>query len=94
MINEIVALLREIGKEKIDKYDGDMNDYTFHIDFVNEYIFVSLSREDLKDVNIDNYFEYEDVSVIDLQDLEEYDLSMREIVYELLLATKECLKGE
>ena len=94
MINEIVVLLREIGKEKIDKYDGDMNDYTFHIDFVNEYIFVSLSREDLKDVNIDNYFEYEDVSVIDLQDLEEYDLSMREIVYELLLATKECLKGE
>ena len=92
MEKSIVELLKEIAKKKIDNYFGKNLDYTFYFDFVNEYLFIGLSNEDLTNVNLYTYIEYEDVSFIDLQFLEDYDEGMLQIIYELLLKVKECTK--
>lgn len=82
---QMQLLLKElIIKYNKDNYYGVYNDYTYNLDSKNEYLFISLSSEDLKDINIMNIENYNDVTIIDLQDIVEQTTSILEMIIELL----------
>lgn len=82
---QMQLLLKElIIKYNKDNYYGIYKDYTYNLDSKNEYLFISLSSEDLKDINIMNIEKYDDVTIIDLQDIVEQTTSILEMIIELL----------
>lgn len=95
--NKIVDMLWEInGIKMIDEYVGVYMDMTYKVNFKDEYILISLSAEDLTHANICNYCDdkYVDVSMIDLQWLEDYDCNVLSTALEILELTKNKLKGD
>lgn len=84
-IEKITYIMKEIilNNDK-DNYYGIYKDYTYNLDSKNEYLFISLSNEDLKDINIMNIENYDDVTIIDLQDIDEQTTSILEMIIELL----------
>lgn len=96
--NKIVDMLWEInGIKMMDEYVGIYKDMTYKVNFKDEYLYISLSGEDLKDVNLDNYCDdeiYNHVKLFDLQWLEDYDCDVLSTTLEILELTKNKLKGD
>lgn len=91
---ELEKTIQKLLKELIIKYNknnyyGVYKDYTYNLDSKNEYLFISLSSEDLKDINIMNIEKYNDITIIDLQDIIEQPISIFEMIIELLKNIKE-----
>lgn len=86
----IQKLLKELTiKYNKNNYYGIYKDYTYNLDSKNEYLFISLSSENLKDINIMNIEKYNDITIIDLQDIIEQPISIFEMIIELLKNIKE-----
>lgn len=88
MIEKITNIMKEIilNNDKDEVY-GIGEDFTIKYDIKNEFIFVSLSMEDLKDANYSTYCDhslYNDVSMYDLECLYDYDDNDLQIIYNLL----------
>lgn len=80
----VLNILEEIKrKNEIDKnIYGYFQDISYNLDLENDYLFISLESEDLKEININNIENYEDVTIIDLT--LDYDLYILELVQEYL----------
>lgn len=95
--NSIIDMLWKINEIKlIDEYVGVYMDMTYKVNFKDEYMLISLSAEDLTNANICNFCddEYVDVSMVDLQFLENYDCDVLSTTFEILELTKNKLKGD
>ena len=88
--------LKEILTTKDQKnYVGKYKDISYNYDSINEYLFISLEMEDLTNVNLNNYFDYEDVSIIDLQDIQGQEIGIIEIVNDIFRTILiDIVKGE
>lgn len=78
-----------------DSLVGCYLDMSFKIDFKNEYLYISLSNEDLTNVDLFNYCtdDFIDVCMIDLQDLDDCELGTLDIIHDILEQIKKDLKG-
>jgi hypothetical protein len=87
-IEKITNIMKEIilNNDKDEIY-GSGKDFTVKYDTKNEFLFVSLSKEDLKDACYSTYCDptlYSDVSMYDLECLDDYDDNDLQIIYDLL----------
>lgn len=88
MEKKIIELLKEINNmSDKDNIYGYYKDWSYNLDLKNEFLFISLSRENLEKINITNIDKYYDVTTIDLQDLE-YDKNILELIIEDLIIIK------
>lgn len=88
MENKIIKTLRGLGKLQIDGYVGTHNDFTYKFDFIEEFLFISTTHEEINNIDLDNYFGFENTTLYDLQDLD-YDENTLKIIYDLLIEVKE-----
>lgn len=93
MIEKITNIMKEIvSNNDKDEIYGNGEDFTVKYDTKNEFIFVSLSKEDLKSANYSTYCDptlYNDVSMYDLECLDNYDDNDLRHIYDLLNCVKE-----
>lgn len=89
MIERITNVMKEIIlKNKNTEIYGEYRDYTVKYDTKNEFIFVSLSKENLKDTSYTTYCDptlYSDVSMYDLECLDDYSDNDLQLIYDLLV---------
>ena len=88
MIEKITNIMKEIiSNNDNDELYGNGEDFTVKYDTKNEFIFVSLSGEDLKNATYTTYCDptlFEDVSMYDLECLDDYDDNDLQTIYDLL----------
>jgi len=89
-------LLKEILTTKDQKnYIGNFDStISFNYDSINEFLFVSLSNEDLKNVSLENHYEFEDVSIVDLQVITSYEINVIRFVNDILKSIIEDIRNE
>ncbi len=88
--------LKDIYNIKKDTLSGYFDTtITFNLDLKNEYLFISLSNEDLKNINCVNCYtnEFEDVSLVDLQDIKSYDLEIMTFTNDVLISIIEDIRN-
>jgi hypothetical protein len=88
LIKRITETMVNISKTtNEDSILANGQDFTIKYDIKNEFVFVSLSNEDLTDVCYTTYCDpalYSDVSMYDLECLNDYSLSDLEVICDLL----------
>lgn len=87
LIEKITTNMKNLVKTGKDTLYLSTNDFTAKYDIESEFIFISLSCEDLKEACYTTYCDptlFEDVSMYDLECLEDYDDSDLNNIYNLL----------
>lgn len=95
-MENIIKLLKEINTiTNEDSFVGCYLDMSFKLDLNDEYLYISLSSEDLTNVDSFNYCddEFIDVTMIDLQDLDDCELGTLDTINNILKQIKKDLKG-
>ena len=91
LLNSINNNIDYIKNHKKNNVYLDLNniDYTINYDLDYDYIFVSLEKENIQNINIINYKTYKDITIIDLLELKNYDLNILELIKDILIIIKE-----
>lgn len=82
-----IELLKEIEERaEKDNLFGYHLDISYNLDLKNKYLFISLERENLEDITIDNIDNYEDVTIVDFR--EDYDCNILDLIIDWLYIIK------